>query len=418
MAATGRLTRWNSGTDGESPDGRQHAGRSTPSEARCSRRHLEHPHAGFPAQPRSTPEQGSTGWRREREAAAMRRAVALSASVGEATHPNPNVGAVVLDRAGEVVGEGRHERAGGPHAEVAALAQAGDRAARRHRGRHPRAVRAHRPHRAVRRGAAGGRHRPGRVRGRRPEPGRGRRGRAAARRRGRRRGRAARGRGRAGQRALAHRRTARAPVRGLEGRLDPGRPGRRRRRHQPLDLLARVAGRRAPAARRVRRHRGRRRDGARRRPGADRPRRVRRAGGRAAAAGGRRHRGPYAGRRAGAGRLGAELGRDRGRARDRAPTAGSTWARCCKALHARGRGLVLLEGGPTLAGAFVRAGLVDRVVAYLAPVLLGAGVASLAGTGIEHAGRRRTARGHRRDALRPGRPGRRPARCAPTAGEG
>ena len=53
-----------------------------------------------------------------------------------------------------------------------------------------------------------------------------------------------------------------------------------------------------------------------------------------------------------------------------------------KALHAQGRGLVLLEGGPTLAGAFVRAGLVDRVVAYLAPVLLGAGVASLAGTGI------------------------------------
>ena len=58
----------------------------------------------------------------------MRRAVALSASVGEATHPNPNVGAVVLDRSGEVVGEGRHERAGGPHAEVLALAAAGDRA--------------------------------------------------------------------------------------------------------------------------------------------------------------------------------------------------------------------------------------------------------------------------------------------------
>ena len=45
------------------------------------------------------------------------------------------------------------------------------------------------------------------------------------------------------------------------------------------------------------------------------------------------------------------------------------------ALHAEGRGSVLLEGGPTLAGAFLRAGLVDRVVAYLAPTLLGAGVA-------------------------------------------
>jgi diaminohydroxyphosphoribosylaminopyrimidine deaminase/5-amino-6-(5-phosphoribosylamino)uracil reductase len=53
-----------------------------------------------------------------------------------------------------------------------------------------------------------------------------------------------------------------------------------------------------------------------------------------------------------------------------------------RALHAKGCGLVLLEGGPTLAGAFVRAGLVDRVVAYLAPTLLGAGLASLAGTGI------------------------------------
>ncbi|WP_162563346.1 RibD family protein, partial [Mycolicibacterium mucogenicum] len=32
---------------------------------------------------------------------------------------------------------------------------------------------------------------------------------------------------------------------------------------------------------------------------------------------------------------------------------------------------VILEGGPTLAGAFVRAGLVDRILAYLAPTLLG-----------------------------------------------
>ncbi|GAA1883118.1 bifunctional diaminohydroxyphosphoribosylaminopyrimidine deaminase/5-amino-6-(5-phosphoribosylamino)uracil reductase RibD [Streptomyces durmitorensis] len=51
-------------------------------------------------------------------------------------------------------------------------------------------------------------------------------------------------------------------------------------------------------------------------------------------------------------------------------------------LHARGVRSVLLEGGPTLAGAFVAAGAVDRVVAYLAPVLLGAGPAALAGGGI------------------------------------
>jgi diaminohydroxyphosphoribosylaminopyrimidine deaminase/5-amino-6-(5-phosphoribosylamino)uracil reductase len=52
------------------------------------------------------------------------------------------------------------------------------------------------------------------------------------------------------------------------------------------------------------------------------------------------------------------------------------------ALHERGVRHVLLEGGPTLAGAFVAAGAVDRVVAYLAPVLLGAGPAALAGGGI------------------------------------
>jgi diaminohydroxyphosphoribosylaminopyrimidine deaminase/5-amino-6-(5-phosphoribosylamino)uracil reductase len=43
---------------------------------------------------------------------------------------------------------------------------------------------------------------------------------------------------------------------------------------------------------------------------------------------------------------------------------------------------VLLEGGPTLAGAFARAALVDRVLAYLAPTLLGAGVAALGDAGV------------------------------------
>ncbi len=52
------------------------------------------------------------------------------------------------------------------------------------------------------------------------------------------------------------------------------------------------------------------------------------------------------------------------------------------ALHARGVRSVLLEGGPTLAGAFVAAGAVDRVIGYLAPVLLGAGPAALAEAGI------------------------------------
>ena len=43
---------------------------------------------------------------------------------------------------------------------------------------------------------------------------------------------------------------------------------------------------------------------------------------------------------------------------------------------------VWLEGGPRLAAAFWRAGLVDRVVAYVAPALLGAGTAAIADLGI------------------------------------
>lgn len=42
--------------------------------------------------------------------------------------PNPMVGAVVLDPAGQLVGEGYHAQFGGPHAEVIALAAAGQKA--------------------------------------------------------------------------------------------------------------------------------------------------------------------------------------------------------------------------------------------------------------------------------------------------
>jgi diaminohydroxyphosphoribosylaminopyrimidine deaminase / 5-amino-6-(5-phosphoribosylamino)uracil reductase len=51
-------------------------------------------------------------------------------------------------------------------------------------------------------------------------------------------------------------------------------------------------------------------------------------------------------------------------------------------LFARDRQHVWLEGGPTVAAAFVRAGLVDRVVAYVAPALLGSGVAALGDAGL------------------------------------
>jgi diaminohydroxyphosphoribosylaminopyrimidine deaminase/5-amino-6-(5-phosphoribosylamino)uracil reductase len=53
-----------------------------------------------------------------------------------------------------------------------------------------------------------------------------------------------------------------------------------------------------------------------------------------------------------------------------------------RVLHERGVVSVLLEGGPTLAAAFMTAGLVDRIVAYVAPALLGAGPAAVGDLGV------------------------------------
>lgn len=57
----------------------------------------------------------------------LERALELAERGRGTTRPNPVVGAVVV-RDGETVGEGWHERKGEPHAEVIALAAAGDRA--------------------------------------------------------------------------------------------------------------------------------------------------------------------------------------------------------------------------------------------------------------------------------------------------
>ncbi|MGH3103653.1 MAG: bifunctional diaminohydroxyphosphoribosylaminopyrimidine deaminase/5-amino-6-(5-phosphoribosylamino)uracil reductase RibD [Gaiellaceae bacterium] len=55
------------------------------------------------------------------------RALELAERGRGTTHPNPVVGAVVA-RGDDVVGEGWHERTGGPHAEAVALERAGERA--------------------------------------------------------------------------------------------------------------------------------------------------------------------------------------------------------------------------------------------------------------------------------------------------
>ncbi|KIF02906.1 hypothetical protein PL81_27310, partial [Streptomyces sp. RSD-27] len=47
---------------------------------------------------------------------AMRRAIELASRGLGSTSPNPVVGCVITDPAGAVVGEGWHQRAGGPHA--------------------------------------------------------------------------------------------------------------------------------------------------------------------------------------------------------------------------------------------------------------------------------------------------------------
>jgi diaminohydroxyphosphoribosylaminopyrimidine deaminase/5-amino-6-(5-phosphoribosylamino)uracil reductase len=57
----------------------------------------------------------------------LERALELAERGRGTTHPNPVVGAVVV-RDGEIVGEGWHERKGGPHAEVVALEAAGEAA--------------------------------------------------------------------------------------------------------------------------------------------------------------------------------------------------------------------------------------------------------------------------------------------------
>ena len=51
----------------------------------------------------------------------MKRAISLASLGNGKTSPNPMVGAVILDKDGNLISEGFHHKAGMPHAEAMAL---------------------------------------------------------------------------------------------------------------------------------------------------------------------------------------------------------------------------------------------------------------------------------------------------------
>ena len=81
----------------------------------------------------------------------MQRALELARRGIAVSSPNPAVGCVILDRAGQVAGEGWHEYDLVDHAEVVALqgcrATRRRTASRRHSLRHAGTLQPHRPHR-------------------------------------------------------------------------------------------------------------------------------------------------------------------------------------------------------------------------------------------------------------------------------
>jgi diaminohydroxyphosphoribosylaminopyrimidine deaminase / 5-amino-6-(5-phosphoribosylamino)uracil reductase len=62
------------------------------------------------------------------DSAMMALAIKLAAQGRFTTRPNPNVGCIICDPQGKIIGQGWHYKAGTPHAEVHALAQAGSAA--------------------------------------------------------------------------------------------------------------------------------------------------------------------------------------------------------------------------------------------------------------------------------------------------
>jgi len=84
------------------------------------------PQPGATAQPGTAARAGATS-QAERDTRYMRRALELALRGMDTTDPNPRVGCVLV-RDNRIVGEGWHQRAGEPHAEAHALSAAGDAA--------------------------------------------------------------------------------------------------------------------------------------------------------------------------------------------------------------------------------------------------------------------------------------------------
>ena len=290
------------------------------------------------------------------------------AAVGEAPTPTPTSARVVLDRGGRGRRRGLPPAGRRPARRGRALCRRRRPGPRRHRRRHARAVRPHRPHRAVRRGLHRRRRARVVVRGRRPDPGGARRRRdCCARRASTSRPGCSPTRPRpANERWL----TARAAADGrscvwkvaatLDGRVaaadgtsrwisSPESRADAHRLRAECDAIVAGIG-----------------HGAGRRPGADRARRRRalvatsRCGWSSTPTAVRRPaRGSATRPRRPGSRPPPSCGADAARPRrPRRPAA----RRCTAAAT----GSCCSRAGPTLAGAFLRDGLVDEVVAYLA----------------------------------------------------
>jgi diaminohydroxyphosphoribosylaminopyrimidine deaminase/5-amino-6-(5-phosphoribosylamino)uracil reductase len=119
--------RWNSGADGHSPDGSSHDGairRPAPWRVHTTMPPTDLPRSTFTGlQPDAGPTDANSGVLDAMGAARM-----LGRDARILARPNPGVGAVVIDEHGNVLGTGATAQPGGPHAEVTALANAGQAA--------------------------------------------------------------------------------------------------------------------------------------------------------------------------------------------------------------------------------------------------------------------------------------------------